>query len=430
MASITKLGRGKQPPRAIDFVDDTDGRRRKRVRLGIVTYDAAIEAKRRIEKLLAAKTLNLDPDQQTIQWVNGVSDTIHQRLARLGLVEPRQPEPTAPPLGKFTRKYVEQRRHDLKPSSIERVEQTIQKLIAFFGSVTHIDAISADEAKDWRSSMLSDGLAEATARLHCRNAKSVFNDAVDRELIARNPFARLKSGAIAANRDCYVTTEDAVAVVQACPDVQWRTLFGLARYAGLRCPSETHGVSWRGVDWDRRRLTVYAPKTNTTRIVPIVPALLTILSDAFDAAPEGADTIITLSRYNLHRNLLAIISRAGIVPWPDLFQTLRRSCETELAKTCPQHAVSAWLGHSMKVSERHYLQMTDDVYELASGDTTKSAAESAAVGSRTAPHDPANDEHQKAENPAVAAENDTTRGNANEADGIRTRNIRIDSPVL
>ena len=228
------------------------------------------------------------------------------------------------------------------------------------------------------------GLAEATVRLHTRNAKTIFNDAAERELIRRNPFAGLKSAAIAAVRDRFVTADESGKILEACPGVQWRTLFGLCRYAGLRCSSETHSVTWNGVDWDRRRLTVYACKTDSTRIVPIVPVLFAILQAAFDDAAEGATTIITLSKNNLHRNFEAIVSKAGLVPWDDTFQTLRRSCETELAATNPQHAVSAWIGHSMKVSERHYLQLTDGLYDAATKPKELSvlrAAESAAVGS-------------------------------------------------
>ena len=43
-----------------------------------------------------------------------------------------------------------------------------------------------------------------------------------------------------------------------------------------------------------------------------------------------------------------------------LVQTLG-GWSTDLARTLPQHSVSAWIGHLMKVSERHYLTITDDL---------------------------------------------------------------------
>ena len=57
-----------------------------------------------------------------------------------------------------------------------------------------------------------------------------------------------------------------------------------------------------------------------------------------------------LSRNNLHRTMHAILKRAGIEPFERCFQVLRQSCETEWSEGFPQHAVSAWLGHSEAVS--------------------------------------------------------------------------------
>ena len=185
------------------------------------------------------------------------------------------------------------------------------------------------------------------------------------------------------------------------------------RFAGLRCPSETHKVTWRDVDWDRRRLTVlFAPKTKRTRIVPIVATLWPILQDAFDATAEGSDRIVTLSRNNLHRTFHDILRKAGLVAWPDLFQTLRRSCETDFARTCPQHAVSVWMGHSMKVSERHYLQITDDLYNLASG--SRSRKRSSRTRHRVATRCKSRGAVRRAqrESPATAASCDKLRGYA------------------
>ena len=367
MASITKLGKGKSPPRAIDFVDDTDGGKRKRIRIGVTSHDFAEEVCRRVEQLLSAKLLNQGISPATAEWLAGVSDTLHERIAQKGLCQSRQPATKAPKLDDWLTRYVSQRGSDLKPASISRLEQTADRLTDFFGAVT-IDEITPDTAADWRAAMIAEKLSEATIRLHTRNAKSMFSAAVDRELIRRNPFAKLKSSSIAAKRERSVTLEETERLIAAAPSLQWRLLIGLARYAGLRVDSESHGLTWQDVDWERRRLRVYAPKTNSTRLVPIVGALLTLLQDAYDAAPDGATEIVTLSRNNLHRGFQVIVKRSGVTEWDDLFQALRRSCESDLAKRHPQHAVSQWIGHSMKVSEQHYLMVGDDLFDAAADD--------------------------------------------------------------
>ncbi len=87
-------------------------------------------------------------------------------------------------------------------------------------------------------------------------------------------------------------------------------------------------------------------------------------------------------RSNLYRGLEKIILRAGLVPWDDLFQTLRSCAETDFARKYPQHEVSRWIGHSIAVSEKHYLMSDSSVMDNASSaPPLLRAAESAAVSS-------------------------------------------------
>ena len=317
-----------------------------------------------------------------------ISDDIHEKLARFGLCLPRVPKNAAPKLGEWLTKYVEQRQSELKPCSIKRLKDTCGRLKAYFGEAVLIDELTPNNAADWRADMVTSGLSEATTRLHCRNAKSLFAGAVDRELIAVNPCRKLRSSSIAAKRDRYVTPQESLAIMEECHSIQWTLVFGLARFAGLRCPSETHRLTWGDVDFEHKRLVVYASKTDSTRIVPLVPTLLAILQDAFNQADEGSTKIVThsASSTNIHRGLEKIITRAGIVPWDDLLQTLRRCAESDFAKHNPQHAVSKWIGHSMTVSERHYLQVDDETLNAGTtydGVSQLRAAESAAVDPRT-----------------------------------------------
>ena len=207
----------------------------------------------------------------------------------------------------------------------------------------------------------------------------MLNEAVERELINSNPFRKLTSTAIAAERKRYVTPEETERILVACSDVNWRAMVALARLAGLRCPSETHTLTWADVDWNRARLNVRSVKTerhekHRRRLVPIVPLLMSVLQDTFDVSPEGEPRVVALSRNNLHRTLGAIVKRAEVGAFDRPYQVLRQSCETEWAQEFPQHAVSAWLGHSEGVSRKHYLMVPDELFERA--------AKSAAVGSR------------------------------------------------
>jgi len=384
MASMTRTDDRKRPGRAVQFYD-ADGNRRT-IRLGRCGADVAQQFKARVEALLHTRLTNTSPAPEVSAWLGGLPNATHAKLSDVGLVEPRVPKAAAPALSAWLDRYLDQR-PDLKPASRKRIEQTIGLLKEHFGDRVLIDTITPDGAAEWRAKLAASGIAEATVRLHCRNAKSPFNAAVERELIGKNPVRKLASAAVAAVRDRYVTPGEADVILGACPNVDWRTLFGLARFGGLRTPSETHALTWGDVDWERKRLNVRSVKTerypgHERRTVPVTPNLMQLLQDAFDAAPEGQESVVGLSRNNLRRTMRAIVARAGMKPWSDVFQTLRRSCATEWKQTYPAYAVDAWLGHSSRVSEKHYLMIPDELWDrvgrAGQGDAPGSAARGAA----------------------------------------------------
>jgi integrase len=82
-----------------------------------------------------------------------------------------------------------------------------------------------------------------------------------------------------------VTREVAEKVLNQCPDVQWKLLFALSRYGGLRCPSEHLALKWSDVDFDRRRIRVPSCKTEhieggDCRFIPMFPELEPLLTAA------------------------------------------------------------------------------------------------------------------------------------------------------
>jgi len=182
-------------------------------------------------------------------------------------------------------------------------------------------------------------------------------------------------------------------VLEACPDAQWKLLFALSRYGGLRCPSEHLALRWGDINWERGRMTVHSPKTEHhegkgSRVVPIFPELLPYLEAVRDEANPGIDcpnSSPVITRYrdgnaNLRTQLLRIITRAGVQPWPKLFQNLRTTRQTELVEDFPAHVACAWMGNSEAVARKHYEQVTDAHFAKAS--TAQVPAQSEANSTR------------------------------------------------
>jgi hypothetical protein len=109
--------------------------------------------------------------------------------------------------------------------------------------------------------------------------------------------------------------------------------------------------------------------------VPIYPELMPFLREAFEAAEAGQVNVIIRNRCdngmkngastNWRTQFKRILRKAGVKPWPKLFQNLRSSCQTDLANRFPGHKVCEWMGNAEAVAAKHYLQITDDDYRQA-----------------------------------------------------------------
>jgi hypothetical protein len=198
---------------------------RKRIRLGKATAKHAEAFKVKVEQLVSAKILGHSADDETTRWVAELDDVMHGKVAAVGLVKRRE----ATALGAWLDKYMEGRRIDPKCGSWRKLDLTRQKLLAFFDPKSPLRSVTPDGASDWRLKLMAGGLSEASVKHHVGNAKGLFNDARRRGLIPSNPFDHLSGGATAARNDRYVTPDEADRIIEACPDLRWKVLFGLGR---------------------------------------------------------------------------------------------------------------------------------------------------------------------------------------------------------
>ena len=112
-------------------------------------------------------------------------------------------------------------------------------------------------------------------------------------------------------------------------------------YGGLRCPSEHLGLRWGDIDFDSGRMVVRSPKTahhdgKGQRTMPLFPELRPYLEavreeflEGFDPKAQRLSEQPVITRYrdtnaNLRTQLLRIIAKAKVAPWPKLFQNCRR----------------------------------------------------------------------------------------------------------
>jgi integrase len=370
MASVQRLDRDGRAGFRIRFYVDKkrreiyvagDGKSAERMAGKIADY---------LESLALAQSKNEAPDPKALAWANSTKGRLRDSLVGWGLadaISERSKSDAGRFLGAFVRDYIKSR-SDVKDRTKNNFEQAAGCLIEYFGDRKPLRSITMADVARWRRWLESDrGLAPTTANKHAKRGRTFFLEAVRDRLLESSPFEGLKIGDESnPDRQRFIDREMATKVVEACPDIDWRVIFGLARFAGLRCPSEVMGLKWTDIDWDAGRLRIDAPKTGL-RYCPMFPEVRVVLADAFDQAVDGA--VFVVARRTLGDNLRTqfnrIVERAGIKPWPKPFCNCRASCRTELQERFPSHVINKWLGQSSAVAEKHYLQTTDEHWQRA-----------------------------------------------------------------
>jgi len=355
-----------------------DGKR-KTLRLPTKDKKVATSIGSHVEHLVASRISGSAVPPATAAWLASVTDPLRSRLVKVGLIDPVATS-TVPTLGEFLDEHLRNRAAELKPGTMKVLEQAARWMRRFLGDDVRLDKITVTDADRFRAAILKDR-AKATANKWTRYAKEFLNAAVTRGLIDKNPFAHVKGLAVVGDqsRRALVPDADIRRVLDAIPCPQFRLIVALARYAGLRIPSEALTLTWADVNWASNRLVVRATKTahhshGGVRVVPIFAELRPFLQEAWDAAESGSEFVITRYRdpaTNLRTQFNRWCLAAGVVPWGKPFQNMRATRATELADRFPSHVCASWLGHTERIADQFYRSVTDDHFLRATTEGTK-----------------------------------------------------------
>lgn len=347
---------------------------RRAVGIGRITSALAKQVKHHVDEILAMRGTTTNIPSATQSWLDGIDDELYASLNRLGLVPLRAGRGDVTlTIGRMFDLYIG-RRKDLSDRSIINIKAARSSMVDHFG-VRSVRSIQPAECADWRRRLMAK-YAPPTVAGMVKKSRQVFKDASMRGLIERDPMAGVKAGS-QKNRSRIVFVDRATIkrVIDETPDAETRLAIKLARFGGLRVPSELAVLTWDSILWDKKRIAIYSPKTKSTRIIPLFPELFPELQDVFDAAEIGEKKVLPrMSRdKNLRTRFQKIIIRAGVMPWAKLFHNLRASRQTELAATFPIHVVCEWIGNSEAIAKDHYLSVTEENFDRATGSAIGSA---------------------------------------------------------
>jgi len=317
-----------------------------------------------------------------------------QRLRRLDEVTLRS----------FLDDFLRTKSEQIRPGAMGPYQETAKRLLDHFGSALPLAELTPRRAAAFIGQLQRrDGrpgrYSAASKEQRLRNCKTAFTLAVDWELLAKNPFARVKAPKAEARPWHHLTAEEYARLLAAAPDLRRKVIYALAYTGGLRF-GEVFNLTWRAIDAEKAQVRIahrpataalppFLVKDHEKRIVSLPQHTLGLIEDlgtyrsaVDDESPFLAIEGKRLARVcvkwqahraagqpwknqdmanNINRDLRCHMSRAGvIVPETEAFSfhTLRKSCIQNWADArLPMHVVRELAGHeSITTTQRYYLR--------------------------------------------------------------------------
>jgi integrase len=289
-------------------------------------------------------------------WLSSLRGRLRQRLYECGVLSA---EPTVRQLCDAF-----EVRKERKEQTNVNYSHAIRNLVKCYGLDTPASAV---QGREFRPYLESRGLSRSTVNKRISIARSVF------KTITPNPFAEVTAGRQDNSARQFYVAADTILAVCRYADPELKLVLMLARFAGLRVPSELLAMRFSDIEWEHDKIYVRSPKTEhhkggEGRYVPLFHQVRSPLLEAFDRARDGSGKVFpdsaTVSTAFLRIRLTRLLGRLEVGIWPRLFQNLRASWETDCLKLWPAETPK-WAGHSHLVSQRNYHMQTNDSFRAA-----------------------------------------------------------------
>lgn len=233
----------------------------------------------------------------------------------------------------------------------------MKNLRTFFGSQT-LAQITPKQIVAYKNKRYEDGMAPATINRELANLKKAFNLAVrEWEWCEHNPVSRVSMEKENNQRDRWLTVEEETRLLAAC--ALWlRDVTVFALHTGMRM-GEILELTWRGVDFGRKTVTVLRSKNGERRTIPVNETVMHILKEKTKVRALGTDLVFCSKAFtpmesgHLRRSFRVALKKAHV---EDLrFHDLRHTFATRLVQAgVDLYKVQRLLGHKSPIMTQRY----------------------------------------------------------------------------
>lgn len=363
MSSLTYESKARRGYRFRAYVAQDGARRRLSIWLGDLPEKEAVAFRAHADAILEAQTAGIPIARQTKQWIDRLEPDLRDKLQPIFAVD-RTAE-------YWIDKYRTQIAQDVQESTFCAIDDSLDHLQTAFGK-TQIRAISPEDLLAWQLE-LAKTRAKSTVGKIGRHIRAFFAWLETRRAIDETPaFLLTTTNDVGAKH--FIDRDILAKLLEVNSDPEFGVLLQLARYAGLRIPSEIRLLKYSDADAVTGRVKIRDVKRARDREIPLFPELVNLFnpegvhnsdSNARSVPALVLPTLAECPGSTLDSRLRSLIATAGLRPWPRLWHSLRASRETELVQQFGLKAASTWIGNSEAVALKSYLLVTDETWRKA-----------------------------------------------------------------
>jgi integrase len=247
--------------------------------------------------------------------------------------------------------------HAAKKSQPRHYRGYAKNLLAFFGGRT-LAEISPKLIAEYKNRRYAAGLKPASINRELASLKKAFNLAVrEWEWCRANPVCNVSMERENNKRDRWLSQEEETQLLQGC--APWlHDLVMFALHTGMRM-GEILALTWQGVDFTRRTVTVLRSKNGERRTIPVNETVLSVLRQKSKVRSINTDLVFYSQVYtpleagHLRRAFRLALKKARIDDFH--FHDLRHTFATRLAQAgVDTYKVQRLLGHKSATMTQRY----------------------------------------------------------------------------
>ncbi len=243
-----------------------------------------------------------------------------------------------------------------KPKTQSHYSTVRNVLLRYFDGMMDVQKMDRGAAENFCAKIRAE-YAEATFSHYVRGFRNVFSLAIERGLLAQNPFQKISCGKdFNPLRHFFVTRSVISKILEHCRNDYERLALVLGRFGGLRIPSEVKDLTF--ADFANDKIRIHEDTKTGARFVPLFAEIREIFERL--AADHSPDERIFAPKYAngfATKFLLRAMKLANIPRWPKLWINLRSTRITELMVAgTREKTLDNIFGNSARVRSKHYEQ--------------------------------------------------------------------------